>query len=227
MTNLHRPKTLLIAGIVAQIPRYRQPMQKRNLKSSPRLPLLPTWRKRGGRRSGSQLRLPKPGAEIHESISQRPAILTSAGAAYRVNGSEPRAMVRPLLSAPSGVPSSSPPVSNRWALPKARITVKPNPHARCRQKTRWIYVDNISRRPSVKYDPDNAQIYKQNAERYKAKFARDGRSVACRTGTSPISALAGHQCEGAFSYGRAIIRHESFCISGQLTPINRDAKTGA
>lgn len=54
MTNLHRLKTLLIAGIVAILalsPAYA----KENLKSSPRLPLLPTWRKRGGRRSGSQL----------------------------------------------------------------------------------------------------------------------------------------------------------------------------
>lgn len=46
---------------------------------------------------------------------------------------------------------------------------KPNPHAWMSAENALIYVDNI-RDALVKYDPDNAQIYKQNAERYKAKI---------------------------------------------------------
>ncbi|QUJ03842.1 hypothetical protein KCP78_13645 [Salmonella enterica subsp. enterica] len=62
-------------------------------------------------------------------------------------------MVRPLLSAPSGVPEVIVPTApSRWALPQARITVNPNPHARLSAENALIYVDNIRDAP-VKYDP--------------------------------------------------------------------------
>ncbi len=46
---------------------------------------------------------------------------------------------------------------------------KPNPHAWMSPSAGLIYVDNI-RDAFVKYDPENAEIYKANAEAYKAKI---------------------------------------------------------
>ncbi|MDI8993135.1 zinc ABC transporter substrate-binding protein, partial [Salmonella enterica subsp. enterica serovar Anatum] len=50
-------------------------------------------------------------------------------------------------------------------------------HAWMSAENALIYVDNI-RDALVKYDPDNAQIYKQNAERYKAKIPRQQKLIA-------------------------------------------------
>ncbi|MBX8828041.1 zinc ABC transporter substrate-binding protein, partial [Ochrobactrum sp. SFR4] len=44
---------------------------------------------------------------------------------------------------------------------------KPNPHAWMSPSAGMIYVDNI-RDAFVKHDPENAEIYKANAEAYKA-----------------------------------------------------------
>lgn len=46
----------------------------------------------------------------------------------------------------------------------------------------------------MKYDPDNAQIYKQNAERYKAKIRQMADPLRAELEkNSRRSALAGHQ----------------------------------
>lgn len=46
---------------------------------------------------------------------------------------------------------------------------KPNPHARMSAENALIYVDNI-RDALIKYDPDNAATYQNNAQNYKAKI---------------------------------------------------------
>lgn len=199
MTNLHRLKTLLIAGIVAILalsPAYA----KRNLKSSPRLPLLPTWRKTWRATQRKSARLPSPALKSM-SISQRPAILNERrGTAYPREWSEPeRWFARFISTFPAYRKSSSPPASNRWALPKARITVNRTRTHGCRQKT-LIYVDNI-RDATVKYDPDNAQIYKQNAERYKAKIRQMADPLRAELEKFPPISAGWSPVKARFSYG--------------------------
>lgn len=71
----------------------------------------------------------------------------------------------------------------------------------------------------MKYDPDNAQIYKQNAERYKAKIRQMADPLRAELEKfPPIS--AGWSPVKARSLTARDNDMKSF-ISGQLTPINR------
>lgn len=72
---------------------------------------------------------------------------------------------------------------------------KPNPHARMSAENALIYVDNI-RDALMKYDPDNATIYQNNAERYKTKIRQTldplhaalAKSRPINAGWSPVKA---------------------------------------
>lgn len=96
---------------------------------------------------------------------------------------------------------------------------KPNPHAWMSVESALIYVDNI-KDAFVEHDPDNAETYRANAERYKAEI-----TAAIAPLREAILALPQEQrwlvsCEGAFSYlARDFDMQELY-----LWPINADAQ---
>ncbi|WP_417615133.1 metal ABC transporter substrate-binding protein [Oceanisphaera sp.] len=76
---------------------------------------------------------------------------------------------------------------------------KPNPHAWMSPKNAMIYVDNI-RDAFVKYDPDNAEIYQNNAAAYKAKIAAEIAPIQQLINELPADKRWLVTSEGAFSY---------------------------
>ncbi|MDP5360715.1 MAG: metal ABC transporter substrate-binding protein [Paracoccaceae bacterium] len=96
---------------------------------------------------------------------------------------------------------------------------KPNPHAWMSLESALIYVDNI-RDAFVLHDPENADIYRTNAENYKAEI-----TATIAPLRDAILALPEDQrwlvsCEGAFSYlARDFGMQELY-----LWPINADAQ---
>lgn len=75
----------------------------------------------------------------------------------------------------------------------------PNPHAWMSPTNALIYVDNI-RDAFVKYDPENAEIYKKNAEDYKAKIKALDQPLRDRLANIPEDQRWLVTSEGAFSY---------------------------
>ncbi|MBS7818701.1 metal ABC transporter substrate-binding protein [Wohlfahrtiimonas chitiniclastica] len=75
----------------------------------------------------------------------------------------------------------------------------PNPHAWMSPTNALIYVDNI-RDAFVKYDPDNADTYKKNAEDYKAKIKALDQPLRDRLANIPEDQRWLVTSEGAFSY---------------------------
>lgn len=100
MTNLHRLKTLLIAGIVAILalsPAYA----KEKFKVITTFTVIADMAKNVAGDAAEVSSITKPGAEIHEYQPTPGDIKRAQGAQLILaNGLEPRAMVRPLLSAP-------------------------------------------------------------------------------------------------------------------------------
>ncbi|ART80492.1 metal ABC transporter substrate-binding protein [Oceanisphaera avium] len=94
---------------------------------------------------------------------------------------------------------------------------KPNPHAWMSPKNAVIYVDNI-RDAFVKYDPSNAQGYKDNAQAYKAKIEAEIAPIQQLIDDLPEDKRWLVSSEGAFSYlARDFGLKELF-----LWPINAD-----
>jgi len=78
-------------------------------------------------------------------------------------------------------------------------TGKPNPHAWMSLDSAVIYIDNI-RDAFVRHDPDNAAVYRANAEKYKVEI-----TAALTPLREKIMAIPQHRrwlvtSEGAFSY---------------------------
>lgn len=76
---------------------------------------------------------------------------------------------------------------------------KPNPHAWMSPTSALIYVDNI-RDAFVKYDPDNAETYKANAEDYKAQIKAAIDPIHAELDAIPEDKRWLVTSEGAFSY---------------------------
>lgn len=96
-------------------------------------------------------------------------------------------------------------------------TGKPNPHAWMSIDGALIYVDNI-RDAFIKYDPDNAETYRSNAERYKAAISEAVAPLKARIQAIPAERRWLVTSEGAFSYlARDFGMKELF-----LWPINAD-----
>ena len=94
---------------------------------------------------------------------------------------------------------------------------KPNPHAWMSPSAGMIYVDNI-RDAFVKHDPDNAEIYKANAEAYKAKLKALIDPIKDELKDIPEDKRWLVTSEGAFSYlARDLNLKELY-----LWPINAD-----
>jgi len=76
---------------------------------------------------------------------------------------------------------------------------KPNPHAWMGLDNALIYVDNIATAFGT-YDPDNAQLYLDNAEAYKAQLRSTIEPLRKSIAALPEDKRWLVTCEGAFSY---------------------------
>lgn len=98
-------------------------------------------------------------------------------------------------------------------------TGKPNPHAWMSLEAALIYIDNI-RDGLVKYDPENAETYKINAEDYKAEITSAIAPLKEKILAIPEEKRWLVSSEGAFSYlARDFQMKELY-----LWPINADAQ---
>jgi len=93
----------------------------------------------------------------------------------------------------------------------------PNPHAWMSPSEGLIYVENI-RKALVKYDPNNADIYNQNAANYIAKIKAMDSPLRDRLATIPEEKRWLLTSEGAFSY---LARDYGF-KEAYLWPINAE-----
>ena len=143
----------------------------------------------------------KPGAEIH-GYSPTPRDIIRAQDADLIlwNGLNLELWFEQFLSNLRYVPSATltdgiEPMS----ITEGEYDGKPNPHAWMGLDNALIYVANI-RDAFIEHDPDNAEVYRSNAETYKAQI-----SAAIEPLRDAIFALPEEQrwlatCEGAFSY---------------------------
>lgn len=194
MTNLHRLKTLLIAGIVAILalsPAYA----KEKFKVITTFTVIADMAKNVAGDAAEVSSITKPGAEIHEYQPTPGDIKRAQGAQLILaNGLNLERWFARFYQHLSGVPEVVVSTGVKpMGITEGPYNGKPNPHAWMSAENALIYVDNI-RDALVKYDPDNAQIYKQNAERYKAKIRQMADPLRAGLGkNSRRSALAGHQ----------------------------------
>lgn len=75
----------------------------------------------------------------------------------------------------------------------------PNPHAWMSPANAKIYIENI-RKALVKYDPENAEIYNQNAKKYAEQIAQLDAPLRERLSRIPEDKRWLVSSEGAFSY---------------------------
>ena len=96
-------------------------------------------------------------------------------------------------------------------------TGKPNPHAWMSLESAKIYIDNI-RDALSKYDPDNASVYADNADKYKSQLTDAVAPLRDRIMAIPADKRWLVTSEGAFSYlARDFEMKELY-----LWPINAD-----
>ena len=143
----------------------------------------------------------KPGAEIHEYQPTPGDIKRAQGAQLILsNGLNLELWFARFYQHLSGVPEVV--ISNGvkpMGISEGPYNGKPNPHAWMSAENALIYVDNI-RDALVKYDPDNAQRYQQNAEAYKAKIKTALAPVRAQLDALPDDKRWLVTSEGAFSY---------------------------
>lgn len=95
----------------------------------------------------------------------------------------------------------------------------PNPHAWMSPKNALVYIENI-RQALVKYDPDNATTYNNNAKAYAEKILALDEPLRARLANVPEGQRWLVTSEGAFSY---LARDYGF-KELYLWPINADAQ---
>lgn len=93
----------------------------------------------------------------------------------------------------------------------------PNPHAWMSLDNAMIYIDNI-RDAMSEHDPDNAAIYAQNAETYKAELIADIAPLREQILEIPENERWLVTCEGAFSY----LARDFGLTEAYLWPMNAD-----
>ncbi|WP_424970289.1 metal ABC transporter substrate-binding protein [Dinoroseobacter sp. S76] len=143
----------------------------------------------------------KPGAEIH-GYQPTPRDLVRAQGADVIlwNGMNLELWFEQFLANLRDVPSATltegiDPVS----IASGSYEGKPNPHAWMSLDNALIYVDNI-RDAFSEHDPENAEIYAANAERYKQEISATIAPLRERVQEVPASQRWLVSCEGAFSY---------------------------
>ncbi|MCH4542403.1 iron ABC transporter substrate-binding protein [Ochrobactrum sp. POC9] len=143
----------------------------------------------------------KPGAEIH-NYQPTPGDLIKAQDAKLVlwNGLGLELWFEKFFSRLKDIPSVV--VSDGVEpidISEGPYSGKPNPHAWMSPNAALIYVDNI-RDAFVKNDPQNADIYKANAETYKAKIRATIDPIRAELMAIPEDKRWLVSSEGAFSY---------------------------
>ncbi|MHC9087042.1 metal ABC transporter substrate-binding protein [Luteimonas sp. RIT-PG2_3] len=143
----------------------------------------------------------KPDAEIH-NYQPTPGDLARAQGAQLIlwNGLNLERWFEQFFSRLDKVPSVV--VSDGVApmgISEGPYTGKPNPHAWMSPSAARIYVDNI-RDALVAHDPDNAAVYRANAEAYKQKIDATFAPIRARLAALPPTRRWLVTSEGAFSY---------------------------
>tara|TARA_R110002020_G_scaffold206021_2_gene410834 strand:- start:5691 stop:6584 length:894 start_codon:yes stop_codon:yes gene_type:complete len=143
----------------------------------------------------------KPGAEIH-GYSPTPRDIIRAQDADLVlwNGLNLELWFEQFLSNLSDVPAATltdgiEPIS----ISSGSYDGKPNPHAWMGLDNALIYVDNI-RDAFITHDPANADVYRANAEAYKAQITETIAPLRDAVRAVPEGQRWLATCEGAFSY---------------------------
>ncbi|EJI5903601.1 iron/manganese ABC transporter substrate-binding protein SitA [Salmonella enterica] len=218
MTNLHRLKTLLIAGIVAILalsPAYA----KEKFKVITTFTVIADMAKNVAGDAAEVSSITKPGAEIHEYQPTPGDIKRAQGAQLILaNSLNLERWFARFYQHLSGVPEVVVSTGVKpMGITEGPYNGKPNPHAWMSAENALIYVDNI-RDALVKYDPDNAQIYKQNAERYKAKIRQMADPLRAELEKIPADQRWLVTSEGAFSY----LARDNDMKELYLWPINAD-----
>lgn len=161
----------------------------------------------------------KPGAEIHE-YQPTPGDIRRAQCAQLImaNGLNLERWFQRFYQHLDGVPQV---VVSAGVTPmgigEGPYNGKPNPHAWMSPDNALIYVDNI-RDALVKYDPVNAETYRQNAAAYKQKIIAALDPLRQQIAAIPEQKRWMVTSEGAFSYlARDLGMKELY-----LWPINAD-----
>jgi manganese/iron transport system substrate-binding protein len=143
----------------------------------------------------------KPGAEIH-GYEPTPHDIVRASDADLIlwNGLNLELWFEQFLSNLDGVPSATltdgiTPIS----ISSGTYEGKPNPHAWMGLDNALIYIDNITT-ALIDHDPENADIYRNNAENYKNKLRETVEPLRNQIVQIPETQRWLVTCEGAFSY---------------------------
>jgi len=143
----------------------------------------------------------KPGAEIHGYAPTPRDIIRAQDADLILwNGLNLELWFEQFLANLRDVPSATltdgiDPIS----ISEGEYDGKPNPHAWMGLDNALIYVDNI-RDAFMQHDPDNADTYATNAERYKGQITAAIAPLRDAVLALPEGARWLATCEGAFSY---------------------------
>ncbi len=161
----------------------------------------------------------KPGAEIHEYQPTPGDIKRAQGAQLiMANGLNLERWFERFYQHLEGVPEV---IVSAGITPigigEGPYNGKPNPHAWMSPDNALIYVDNI-RDALVKYDPANAETYRQNADAYKQKISAAIAPLRQQIAGIPENKRWMVTSEGAFSYlARDLGMKELY-----LWPVNSD-----
>ena len=161
----------------------------------------------------------KPGAEIHEYQPTPGDIKRAQGAQLiMANGLNLERWFERFYQHLEGVPEV---IVSAGITPigigEGPYNGKPNPHAWMSPDNALIYVDNI-RDALVKYDPANAETYRQNADAYKQKISAAIAPLRQQIAGIPANKRWMVTSEGAFSYlARDLGMKELY-----LWPVNSD-----
>lgn len=163
----------------------------------------------------------KPGSEIHGYEPTPRDIIRAQGADLILwNGMNLELWFEQFFRNLSDVPSVT--VSQGvepMGIAEGPYTGKPNPHAWMSLEAALIYIDNI-RDGLVKYDPENAETYKLNAETYKSEITKVIAPLKEKILAIPQEKRWLVSSEGAFSYlARDFEMKELY-----LWPINADSQ---
>ena len=143
----------------------------------------------------------KPGAEIHEYQPTPQDLMRAQGANLILwNGLNLELWFEKFFDNIHDVPGVVVSTGvDPMSINEGPYNGKPNPHAWMSPTSALIYVDNI-RDAFVKYDPENAETYKQNAEIYKAKIRATIDPIKAELSDLPEDRRWLVTSEGAFSY---------------------------